>query len=171
MPEEGRLRDDSRGLGRVLAVVTRCTALPTHPGWGQSLSSPRQGRRRKKRQWPPWRCCSPRGSAWTSNAATGWLGSRRPQTRHLPRGLEGQGKKRPGNACWGRGKVCWGGLQSPGTLLVPTQIPRVSQKSNFWSGAPKSNTAPFQLQPHQNHKGTQVPVGQPHPICSGAIDV
>lgn len=143
MPEEGRLRDDSRGPGRVLAVVTRCTALPTHPGWGQGLSSPRRGRRRKKRQWLPWRCCSPRGSAWTSNAATGWLGSRRPQTRHLPRGLEGQGKKRPENACWGRGKVCWGGLQSPGTPLVPTQIPWYPQNPTSGVELPSLTWHPF----------------------------
>lgn len=49
LPEEGRLRDDSRGPGRVLALVTRYIALPAHPGVGPGLVLTQTGTEKKEK--------------------------------------------------------------------------------------------------------------------------
>lgn len=117
MPEEGRLRDDSRGLGRVLALVTRCTALPTHPGVGPGLVLTQTGTEKKEKAMAALALLFPKRKCLDFECCH-WLARKQKATNQTPAQRTGGVRK---EETWksmleqGQGVLGRGGLESPGT--------------------------------------------------------
>lgn len=99
--------DDSRGPGRVLVLVTRCTALPAHPGGVPGLVLTQTGTEKKAKAMAALALLFPKRKCLNFECCH-WRARKQKATNQTPAQRTGgarQRKKRGGEACWGTGTV------------------------------------------------------------------